>query len=160
MAHKAYLLSGARQLRKLVDQDARALEEAHEAARVANERVEEMVLRSQASAQALEVLEARLYVLVPASVDGQDELFPSPQAQQAPPAPDQDPVVNVIRAFIEERSQATRSEIVDHVQQLRPSTKPGSVSAELSRLLKRGDVVRCGRGVYGSASSPSGRGDS
>lgn len=160
MARKAYLLSGARQLQELRDRDALALEEAREAARAANGKVEEMVLRSQASALALEVTQALLHELVPGPGVGQDGLSGSHRAQQTQTAPEQDPVASLIRAFIEERSQAARSEIVDHVQQLRPGTKPGSVSAELSRLIKRGDVVRCGRGVYGSGSQSTGNGAS
>ncbi|WNO62400.1 hypothetical protein RPQ02_40250 [Streptomyces sp. AM2-3-1] len=75
MAHKTYLLSGARQLRELADQDAKAVQEARDLVHVAEEQLEEATVRSEASRKALEAVETRLNELVPTSPSEQDGLF-------------------------------------------------------------------------------------
>lgn len=57
-------------------------------------------------------------------------------------------VAGAIRALLRERGEATYGEITAYIQQVRPDVKIKNTSPELSRLVKRGELVRPRVGSY------------
>lgn len=57
-------------------------------------------------------------------------------------------VAGAIRALLRERGEATFGEITAYIQQVRPDVKIKNTSPELSRMVKRGELVRPRVGSY------------
>ncbi|MEV8597586.1 hypothetical protein [Streptomyces sp. NPDC052012] len=57
-------------------------------------------------------------------------------------------VAGAIRALLQERGEATYGEITAYIQQVRPDVKIKNTSPELSRMVKRGELVRPRVGSY------------
>ncbi|MFD5818363.1 hypothetical protein [Streptomyces sp. NPDC127038] len=148
MAHQSFLLNSARHLRNLVAEDERDVQAAEERLQYAQASLEDARLRAEASREVLESVEHRLSTVVGPS---QDALFAAPAVEEV--GATQAPVVDLIREFLRTREEATTGEIIAYVRVARPTTNSSNVSPELSRLMKRGDLVRPRQGVYSIASS-------
>ncbi|MGW4748816.1 hypothetical protein ACWEPZ_05675 [Streptomyces sp. NPDC004288] len=156
MIDRSYLLSSARQLRQLRELQADMRREAEELMRTAVMKLDEATLRQSATEKALGAVEGLLAGLVPPQGGGQDELFSTPPKPGSRTA--RVTVVEAVRSLLGDREEAAAGEIVAHVQEQRPGTPPGNVHAELSRLKKKGVVIRTRPGVYAIARSRGGEG--
>ncbi|MDP9612867.1 type IV toxin-antitoxin system AbiEi family antitoxin domain-containing protein [Streptomyces demainii] len=121
------------------------LEERRRGVDEAEERVRSASRRATASAEALS--EARSFA---EQLDA--EAAPvAPEADGQPAAPQPSATLTVvedIRRFLRQVGQASTKEIIAHVGINRPGAKSSNVSPELSRLVKRGHIVRVSKGVY------------
>ncbi|SFE34360.1 hypothetical protein SAMN05216251_102554 [Actinacidiphila alni] len=141
MADRQFLLNSLSRLRELARSDEERLANAREQVRAAEALVADAEVRVVASSRALEAVETRLDSLVH---------IPAPRAEEAPVDADKQPlpVVDLIRAYLRERDEATTAEIITHVRRARPQAKPSSINPELTRLVKRRHIVRVTTGVY------------
>ncbi|MFF5634557.1 hypothetical protein [Streptomyces sp. NPDC012825] len=156
MIDRSYLLSSAHLLRQLLELQVGMRRDAEELMRTAMIKLDEATLRVSASEKALGAVESRLADLVPPQHGGQDELFSTSPEHGSRTA--KTTVAEVVRSFLADREEATAGEIVAHVQERRPDTPPGNVHAELSRLKKKGAVIRKRPGVYTIARNQDGEG--
>lgn len=141
MADRRFLMSSLSQLNELAKCDEERLTDAQDRVRVAQARAAEAEVRVEASRRAVQAVQTRLDRLV---------RVPEARTEQAPADTDEHPVpvVDLIRAFLGEREEATTAEIIVHVRRTRPQANSSSVNPELSRLVKRRHIVRVKTGVY------------
>ncbi|MFJ3533958.1 hypothetical protein ACIPQA_00680 [Streptomyces sp. NPDC090109] len=156
MIDRSYLLSSAHQLRQLLQLQVGMRRDAEELIRTATLQLDEAALRESVTERALGAVESRLAGLVPPQGSSQDELFSASQDPGSRTA--RVTVAEAVRTFLGDREEATAGEIVIHVQERRPDTPPGNVHAELSRLKRKGVVIRKALGVYALARKQGGEG--
>ncbi|MFH9663575.1 type IV toxin-antitoxin system AbiEi family antitoxin domain-containing protein [Streptomyces sp. NPDC017248] len=152
MAHQSFLLNSARHMRSLVTHDETAVQAAQKHLHEAQASLEDSMLRAKASREALESVELRLSKVVGLPQGDQDVLFPPPSTgSEESTRTNNAPVVDLIRNFLRQREEATTREIIEHIRLTRPTTSSANVSPELSRLMKKGDLLRPRHGVYSLA---------